>query len=300
MELVSGMVAFVRVAETRSFVAAARSLGVTASGVGKAVNRLEDELGVRLLHRTTRRVALTDDGAVFLEHCRRVLDEIASARESLVERGSVARGRLRVSIPVFLGMLVVLPSLPAFTDAHPDVLLDVSLADRRVNLVEDGIDLAVRVGPLNDSSLGRRRLGAVEVLTVAAPHVVARAKLSTLGDLAFAPCVAFRQPTTGRERPWSFRVGGREVDWSPRARLVIDSGEGMVQAAIAGLGVTQVPGHMAVRGLADGSLVEILPTMRPAPLPVHAIFLSAGKLPPRTRAFLSFLAALPGWKHPRG
>lgn len=296
MEIVQGMEAFVRAAEARSFTQAARVLGVTSSGVGKAITRLERELGVTLLHRTTRRVALTDEGAVFLEHCRRVLEEVESARASIADRAATPRGRVCVSVPHFLGNQVVVPALPAFLRAHPDVSLDLSLSDRHVNLADEGVDLAVRVGDLRDTSVVARRLGTVHLVTIAAPSLLARTPIVTLGDLPFAPCVAFRLPSTGRERSWHFQVDGRSVEWSPRAQVVLDDGDAMVEAAAAGLGATQLPDWMATDALARGAVVEVLAPLRAPPMPIHAIYLAGRKLAPRTRAFLDFLVSLPAWK----
>lgn len=295
MEIVQGMEAFVRAAETRSFTQAAKLLGVTSSGVGKAVSRLEAEVGVRLLHRTTRRVALTDEGALFLEHCRRVLEEVDRARAALADRGVVPRGRVKVSVPRFVGIELLVASLPAFAEAHPDVSLDLGFTDRRVNLVEEGVDLAVRVGPLGDASFVSRRLGEVDVVTVAAPALLARRPVASFSDLAFVPSVAFRMPTSGRERPWSYTLEGRHVEWSPRAQIVLDGGEAMVEAAAAGLGVTQVPDMIAARALAEGRVVEVLVAHRPRPLPIHALYPATRALAPRTRAFLDHLLALRGW-----
>lgn len=292
MELVSGMEAFVRAAEARSFTRAARELGVTPSGVGKAIGRLEAELGVRLLHRTTRRVALTDDGAVFLEHCRRVLDEIDEARAVIAHRSGAPRGRLRVSMPSFLALRHVLPALSTFTRDNPDVRLDVGLSDRRVNLAEEGVDVAVRIGDLVDSSLVAVRLGGMQIVTVATPALARELAIESLGDLAVSPCAAFKLPSTGRERPWVFTIDGRAVEWSPRAPIVVDGGEGMVAVAAAGVAVTQVPYGMAAEALASGALVEVLAALRPAPLPIHAVHLASRRVSPRTRAFLDFLVGL--------
>jgi DNA-binding transcriptional LysR family regulator len=288
VQSVQGMEAFVRAAELRSFAAAAKRLGLTSSGVGKAVSRLEAELGVRLLHRTTRRIGLTDEGAVFLEHCRRVLEEVERARASITKRAVSPRGRVRVSVPPFIGMHVVVPALAAFTSAYPDVSLDVSLSDRRANLAEDGIDVAIRVGEPHDASVVARRLGAIDLVAVAAPTVLARTPIEALGDLPFAPCVALRQPTTGRERSWHFRVDGRLVEWSPRAAIVLDGGDAMVAAAAGGAGVTQVPEWMARDALARGAVVEVLAQLRPPPLAVHVI------LPGRTRRRAAH-ARIPGF-----
>lgn len=295
VQIVLGMEVFVRVAELRSFARAAKALELTPSGVGKIISRLEAELGVRLFHRTTRHVGLTDEGAVFIEHCRRVLEDVEIARESLSGRDAAPRGRLRLSVPRALGRLVLVPALPGFTARHPEVSLDVSFSDRKVNLVEEGIDLAVRVGELHDSSLVARRIGGNQLVTLAAPSLLASRPIETLGDLALAPCVAFRGVTTGRERPWDFRVEGRPLVWHPRASVLFDDGEAMVAGAAAGLGVTQVPSYMADEALRAGALVEILVTSRPAPLPIQVIYPSQRNLPARTRAFVEFLVGLRDW-----
>jgi LysR family transcriptional regulator, regulator for bpeEF and oprC len=244
------------VAELRSFTDASRALGITPSGVGKSIARLETSLGARLLHRTTRRIGLTDDGAVFFEQCRRILDELESARGLMSNRGAAPRGRLRVSVPITIGKRIIVPELTRFLAEHPDVELDVSLSDRHVNLVEDGIDVAVRIGSLADSSLVARPIGRQQVVTIASAAYLAANGVASLGDLALRRCISFRLPSTGRERAWTFRLEGRPVEWRPRSFLTLDDGEALVAAARAGLGVTQVPSYMADDALASGELVE--------------------------------------------
>lgn len=295
MDQLGGVLAFVRAAESRSFAQAARVLDVTPSGVSKSIARLEAELGLRLLHRTTRQVSLTDDGAVFFEHCRRLLDDFDAARSLMSGRGAAPRGRLRASVPATLGKLFVVPRLQQFLDAHPDVTLELDLSDRQVALVDERVDVAVRIGTLADSSLVARPLWQQQVVTIAAPDLLAgAAPLATLGDLAHHRCLSFRWPTTGRERPWMFRSEGRDVQLRPRVHLTLDEGEALVVAVRGGLGVAQVPHYMAAEALGRGEVVEVLAGLRPQPTPISAVYASQRNLPARTRAFVDWLATLPG------
>lgn len=294
MEDLGSLAAFVKAAELRSFTGAARALGITPSGVGKSIARLESSLGVRLLHRTTRRIGLTNDGAVFFEQCRRILSELESARGLMSNRGAAPRGRLRISVPITLGKRIIIPGLTRFLAHHPDVELDVSLSDRRINLVEDGVDVAIRIGSLTDSSLVAKPIGQQQIVTIASASYLAAGDIASLGDLALRRCFSFRMPSTGRERAWTFRFDGRPVEWRPRSFLTLDDGEALVAAARAGLGVTQVPSYMADDALASGELVEILPHLRPRPDPIHAVFASRHNVPARVRAFIDFVTSLEG------
>ena len=294
MEDLRAIMAFVNAAELRSFTGAAKVLGMTPSGVGKSIARLEKSLGVRLLHRTTRRVGLTDEGTVFFEQCRRVLDELEAARTLMSNRSAAPRGRLRVSLPRTIGRRILVPALPRFIADHPNVELDVSLSDRRVNLVEEGIDVAVRIGTLSDASLVARPIGQQQVVTIAPTTLVSSTPIESIGDLAHHRCLSFRFPSTGRERAWTFRSEGRALELRPRAFITFDDGEGLADAVRAGLGVTQVPSYMAVDGLASGEASEVLSGFRPRPVPIHAVFASRRNIPARTRAFIDFVASLEG------
>lgn len=294
MEGLSGILSFVRAAELGSFTRASKALGVTASGVGKSITRLEAELGVRLLHRTTRRLSMTDEGAVFFEHCRRVLDDLESARTMIANRGTAPSGRLRVSLPITLGKKVVIPALPKFMAKHPHISLDIRLSDRKVNLIEDGIDAVLRVGKLSDASLVARRVGEQQLLTVASPAYLAREPIASLGDLTQRRCMTFRSPSSGRDFAWMFRIDGRTVEWQPRPFLQIDDGEALVEAVKAGLGVCQAPHVMLSEGLASGALVEVLSHLRPEPDVINVVYMSQRHLPARTRAFVDFATSLKG------
>ncbi len=290
----TGILAFVRACELRSFAQAARVLDLTASGVGKSVARLEAELGVRLMNRTTRRLSLTDDGAVFFERCRRILDELDEARGLMSQRDATVRGRLRVSVPSTLGRQVIVPALAGFCRRHPQVQLELGLSDRRVSLVEEGIDVALRIGRLDDSSLVARPLWHQQVITIASPGLVGDRMPASIADLSSLPCLSFRFPTTGRERAWRFRTAEGDVEWRPRPTMTVDDGEALVAAVAAGLGLSQVPSYMGQEALRRGDVIEVLSELRPLPDPISAVFSSQRNLPSRTRAFVDRLTTLPG------
>ncbi|MEZ4302858.1 MAG: LysR substrate-binding domain-containing protein [Polyangiaceae bacterium] len=302
MESLGAIVVFVRAAEHGSFTRAAQALGMTPSGVGKAIGRMEAELGVRLLHRTTRRVSLTDDGAAFYERCRRGLAEITTARDEVSHRSKAPRGRLRVSVPATLGRRILVPALPRFFAQCPAVSLELRLTDRRVSLVEDGVDVALRVGPLADASLVARAIGQQRLATIASPSYLGGRRVEGIAELSEYRCLTFRLPSRGRERAWVFQAGGRMVEVRPRAFLVIDDGEALVGAAAAGLGICQIPRFMAHDELSRGAVVEVLAGAQPPPEPISAVMLSQRNLPARSRAFIDFLATLPalGGPPPRG
>jgi DNA-binding transcriptional LysR family regulator len=230
---------------------------------------------------------------VFFEHCRKILSEIELAQSSMSNRKGTPRGRLRVSLPSTLGKRFVVPRLPELLKRHPELTLDLQFNDRWVNLVEDAIDVALRVGALNDSSLVARRIGQHQIISIASPSYVRGKALATLADLSLHACLTFRLPTSGRERAWHFLQAGEPVALRPRARLTLDDGEGLVEAVRAGLGVAQVPSYMAAPGIADGSLVEVLVAQRPRPDPLHAVHPGPRNAPPAVRAFVEFLARIP-------
>jgi len=170
----SDIVAFVRVVEAHSFVAAAQTLGMSPSAISKAVSRLEERLGARLLNRTTRSLSLTDLGTSFYDRCREALSQLDQAESEVTEARGIPRGKLRVDVPVSLGRLLIVPALPRFIAQHPEVTVQMSMNDRVVDLVQEGIDMALRVGELSDSSLIARRVGSFRVVTCASPEFIER------------------------------------------------------------------------------------------------------------------------------
>ena len=290
MESLSGIVAFVRTAQLASFTAAGRALGLSASAVAKSVARLEDSLGARLLHRTTRSVTLTDEGARFLEHAQRALASLEVAANLVSTSRDVLRGTLRVDLPIVLGRERIVPLVTTWMASQPYLAVEIRLSDRFTPLVEEAVDVAVRIGTIADSRLVARRLGEHRLVLVAAPSYLAqRGKPHKPADLAAHDGVAFRMPTTGRPRPWQLRQAGRAIELRPRGRLVIDEGEALVRAAEAGAGIVQVPDYMAAAGIARGSLVALLPACAPAPNPVAAVYAPARPVAPKVRAFVDLL-----------
>lgn len=286
------MLAFAETAKRGNFAMAAREIGCTPSTLAKAVARLEARLGLRLFHRTTRQVTLTDDGQRLFARCQRVLTEL----ELLQEEASGARdepsGTLRIDMPVTFGRLVMLPLLAQLVQRHPRLSIDARFSDVYVDIVKEGIDVAIRAGTLRDSSLVARTFGSQDLLLIASPGYLARAGVpTTVSELAQHTAVLFRVPSTGKDRPWHFRVRGRGVTVMPPSRVYVDGGDAIVRAAVLGMGIGQVPHYMAGESLARGELVELLPTLRPPPMPIAAVMPSARMMPSRVRALLELIEA---------
>lgn len=285
MSLFARVEPFVHVAEKRSFREAARHLGVTPAAVSKAVAALEGELGVRLLNRTSRHVALTPEGEVYLRHCREAVDRLQAGRDLVTHAAQVAQGRLKVSMSVALGRPVV-AALPRLLARYPRVQVQLSFTDVAVNLVEREVDVALRTGDLADSALVGRRLRTPRWVTVASPNYLARAgHPRDVGDLAAHACLQFARPS-GQVAAWRF-VGADEPFVAERP-LLLDDGALLVDAASAGLGVAQVFDFMVADELRRGALVEVLPDRRAAGPPMHALCLPGRRRVPKIGAFLDF------------
>jgi DNA-binding transcriptional LysR family regulator len=282
---------FVHTAEKRSFREAARQLGVTPTAVSKAVAALEAELGVRLLERTSRHVALTAEGEVYLRHCREALDRLQAGRDLVTLAAQVAEGRLAVSMSPALGPTVV-AALPRFLARFPRVTLHLGASDVPVSLVEHEVDVALRIGELDDSALVARRLRSPRWATVASPGYVARAgEPRDADDLVAHTCLQFAQPS-GLVAPWQFagRPGGFVAD----RPVVLDQGQLLVEAAVAGAGVAQVFDFMVAQRVRQGELVELLPHLATGGPPIRALCLPGRQRVPRVRAFLDFAVEVLG------
>lgn len=287
-----GLLAFAETARRASFAAAARELGLTSSAVAKSVARLEQDLGVRLFHRTTRKVALTSDGRALFARCERIVDELQALRDDAAGTRAEPSGTLRLNVPITLGKRLIVPVLAELRRRHPRIDVDVSFTDRYADLVGEGLDAVVRVGALKDSSLVSRRIGRQQLIVVAAPrYLAARGTPARTADLAGHACMAFRVPSSGRVYPWQFREGLRAVRWSPEPAVLMDDGEALVAAAAEGMGLAQVPDYMAADELARGRLVEVLAQHRPPAVPVSIVYLSARGVTPRLRALIDALSA---------
>jgi DNA-binding transcriptional LysR family regulator len=283
---------FVRVVERGTLSAAGGLLGMTPSAVSKLISRLENRLGVRLLHRTTRKLQLTPEGAAFYENGVRILGEIETA-EREAAAGAVPRGRLRVNCNVPFGQHYLLPMIPAFLAQHPEVAVDVMLTDRVVDLLEERADVAVRTGPLRDSQLIARKLWQSRRVVVAAPaYLAAHGMPKTPAELAGHNCLDFC--FTRIVEGWPFLDhDGSAVTVAPHGNSLVSDGEAMRLLALSGLGVARLSRFHIGRDIKAGTLVLVLEEFNPGDEePLHAIYVGqGGHVPARVRAFLDFLAA---------
>lgn len=250
----------VQVAEARSFTVAAGQLGISQSGLSRAIGRLESALGVRLLHRTTRNVSLTPDGRQFVAHCAPLLSGLEDAERRLGDRPSTPAGVLKLTAPSMFGRKVLVPLAGQLMAAHPQLQFELVLNDRLVDLVEEGFDAALRTGPISDVRMVARPLRPLNWVTVASPAYIARhGQPATVEALQDHACLAVRNLRSGRLVDWQFRDGqGQLREFTPPARMVFDSGDPLVEGALAGIGIVQVMDFAVADALADGRLQRVL------------------------------------------
>lgn len=281
---------FVRVVDSASFTRAADQMGRPRSSISAAIRTLEGRVGARLLNRTTRRVAPTDEGLAFYGRCRQVLAE-AEAAEAMF-RGALA-GRVRCNVPGRIGRLLVAPALPAFLNAHPQVEVELGATDRSVNLVEEAVDCVLRIGRLPDSSLVGRWIGDVELINVAAPSYLAvHGAPRTPDDLDAHETVGFAAPGTGRLEPWEWVEDGQVRTRLAPGRVAANSAEAAIACCVAGLGLLQIPAFDVAAHLARGELVEVMPAYRAEAMPAHPLVPHRRHTPERVRVFADWLADL--------
>jgi DNA-binding transcriptional LysR family regulator len=281
---------FAKVADLGSFSRAATELGMSKATVSKAINRLETRLGTAVLHRTSRRLSLTETGRGALEHARQILIEGEAAEAESTERAAEPRGMVRLAAPLSLGIQALGTAIPAFLGQYPAVSVDLRLSDRQVDLVAEGIDVALRIGVLDDSTLRARQLYAIRRLLVAAPAYVAQhgapthpRELERHPALLFTQLAApglwhFRHPLEGE---CSVRVSGR---------FLVDNGDVAVPALIAGVGLAIAPEFLVWQALRDGHLVELLPDWTTAPTALHVVTPPGTLRPARVTALIGFLS----------
>lgn len=290
MDKLSGITAFVKTAELGSFVAASRVLEISASAVGKAVVRLERQLGVRLLQRSTRRVQPTEEGLLFLERCRQILDDLEDAQAMLMQTTERPRGRLRVSAPI-VSYHFLLPLIPDFRARHPEVQLDIDFNDRIVDLIDEGIDIAIRSGSLPDSRLVSRPLQAFRLLLCASPVYLARhGTPRTVRDLARHAGVRFRFPNSGKLQEWPLPPAEADAELRVGTALVCNNMEAVLGATLRGLGIGCMPDFLVDRALASGELVSVLGERQGADGQFNAIWPSSRHLSPKVRVFVDHLS----------
>lgn len=289
MESLSGFIVFVQVAETRSFVAAGRLLGVSASAVGKRVARLEERLGVRLFHRSTRSITLTAEGTLFLERSRRVLAEIEAAELELSQTMEAPRGRLRVSLPQAGGLMS--PVLADFARAYPKVELDLDFTDRLVDVIEEGFDAVLRTGKPADSRLSARSLGDFPLILVASPDYLAqRGTPEVPSDLLGHACLHYRYPNTGKIQVWPLRPAPDAPELRLPVSMVCNDIETRLHFAVHGLGITYLPTFAVRHALADGRLRTVLDAhLVPRPDGFNVLWPSGRHMSPKLRVFIDFV-----------
>jgi DNA-binding transcriptional LysR family regulator len=292
MDRLDHLRSFLRVAELGSFTAAAEQLGLPKASVSLAVQRLETEVGVQLLHRTTRRVRLTADGAQFQQRARDLLDDMEDL-QGMFRRDTQLKGRLRVDMSSGLARQLVIPRLPGFLERHPGLEIELSGTDRRVDLVREGFDCVVRVGPLDDNTLVARPLGVMHIVNCASPaYLAARGVPRSLEDLSRHALVHYVGTLGQRSPGFEYHDGQAYRSVPMRGAITVNSGEAYSAAALAGLGIIQVPRLGARVALAAGTLVEILPECVAEPMPVTLLYAQRRHLPRRVAAFMDWLAAL--------
>lgn len=286
MDQLVALNAFVQTSETGSFVAAGRQLGLTASAIGKAVARLEEQLQVRLFHRNTRNMALTEEGRMFLERCRRIFAEMEAAREELAQTHVAPRGRLRVSLPLVAMLLT--PVLADFMVAYPQVQLNLDFSDRLVDVIEEGFDAVVRTGQPVDSRLMRRNAGRFRLRIVASPaYLAAHGTPAEPIDLASHRCLRQRSPSTGKLRPWPLGTEGNALPETMSATAI----DPLVHLAVAGHGIACLPPFAIRQELADGRLVSLLEDSVSEVDQFNVLWPASRQVTPKLRAFVDFMAA---------
>jgi DNA-binding transcriptional LysR family regulator len=287
MDRTDAIAVFIAVADQGSFAAAARRLGRSPASVTRAVADLESRLGVRLLTRTTRAVSTTEAGQRFLGGAKRVLADLDEIERAAAGQGTAPRGELRLTAPILFGRLHVLPIVTEFLDRFPEVQAALALVDRPVDLVEEGLDVAVRIGALGESSAVATRVGALRRIVVASPDYLARRGTPQRpADLTDHDVVAF-SGIAGVEH-WVFREAAGDVNVAIRPRLVVSTAEAAIDAARAGFGLTRVLSYQAAEDVARGSLLRVLPGYEGDEVPIHLVYPGGRHPPPKLRAFLDF------------
>lgn len=290
MDRLTAMELFVRVVETGSFSAVAREMDMTQPTVSKQLAGLEGRLKTRLLNRSTRQLSLTEAGSSYYEACKRILDGVREAEGNLGKLQGRLAGTLRLNTSISLGQIFVAPMAIKFQMAHPEVEIDLQLQDRFADLVEEGIDVAIRVGPLTDSSLVARRLGRTRRVAVATPEYLKKHGTPKVPqDLASHNCLLYAYLSTGNE--WIFLGPEGEIRVKVSGNFRANNGNAIGQAVLADLGIAVAPEWMVHEMLASGRIKAVLPDFAPTPMDVNAVFSSARHVSAKVRAFIEFLQA---------
>jgi len=287
MDTLEAMAMFVRVVERGSFSAVARELGTTQPTVSKQINALEKRLGGRLIARSTRQLSLTDEGLRYYKQCRDILAAVDSAEHSFQTGREAVAGPLRIASSVSFGRLHIAPRLQGFLEHYPEVTVDLLLSDQNVDLVSEGMDVAIRIGELKDSSLIARQIGLTRRLLVAAPDYLERhGTPQTAEELSLHNCILFN--LLADFDTWVFDAGQYHVQVKGNVRS--NNSEAIRQMVLSGLGISLAPSWLYRRDIALGRVVQLLPTLTPSALPIHALLPANRRQSARVRAFVDYLA----------
>jgi LysR family transcriptional regulator for bpeEF and oprC len=287
------MEVFVQVVDAGGFSRAADLMQLPKATVSTLIQQLETSLSVKLLHRTTRQVSVTADGAAYYERCLRILSDVKDAEESLSRTRLSPSGRLRVESPTGLASEILVPALPGFFERYPDIQLELGSSDRPVDLIEEGVDCAVRGGELGDSTLIARRIGIIHFVTCAAPSYLDRyGAPQHPRDLERHRCVNYFSAKTGKIYDWDFTRDGERIQVPMPGMIALNDSNAYVQAGLAGLGVIQMTDYLLLQHVREGRMVQLLPDWITDPLPVHIVYPQNRHLSAKVRVFVEWVAEL--------
>lgn len=304
MNKLQAMEVFVQVVDAGGFTRAAENMKLPKATVSTLIQALETTLAVKLLHRTTRQVSVTADGAAYYERCLQILSDVREAEESLSRTRLSPSGRLRVDAPTGLAADILVPALPDFFARYPDIEMELGCSDRPVDLIEEGVDCAVRGGVLGNSSLIARRVGILHFITCAAPAYLERyGRPAHPHDLRQHRCVNYFSARTGKVYDWDFSRDGERIQLPLRGHLAVNDSTAYVSAGLAGLGVMQMTDFMVAPMIEDGQLEVLLPEWTSDPLPIHVVYPQNRHLSAKVRVFVEWVAELlsnhPGMRLPK-
>ncbi|GAB5379086.1 MAG: LysR family transcriptional regulator [Aliiglaciecola sp.] len=290
IEQLNDLAVFVAVAEKNGFSAASKDLGITTAGVSKSVKRLEDRLGVRLFTRTTRKILLTNEGKVFYKSSKQIVEAAIEAENEIVDQSHGVTGRLRIHMPVLYGQQYIVPILAKFNLLYPAIDIDMRVSDERINLLESGADLAIRIGEQQDSSLRARKITDTRFVSCASPdYLQNNGSPTNLEQLAGHKCIAYILRTTGAIYPWTFRNKGQSVEFNPPYGLFVDEGGANKILGLQGCGIIHDLSLNLKTELDSGALIEVLSELSAQGPPIYLVYPDGHYLPKRTRLIIDFL-----------
>jgi LysR family transcriptional regulator for bpeEF and oprC len=293
MNKLQAMEVFVEVVNAGGFTRASEHLQLPKATVTTLIQSLEKELAVKLLHRTTRQISVTADGAAYYERCLRILSDVREAEESLSRNRATPSGRLRVDVSTGMASSVLIPALPDFFERYPDIVLELGCSDRPVDLIEEGVDCAVRGGNLADSNLIARRIAVLNFATCASVAYLAKfGRPAHPNDLERHMCINYFSSKTGKLYDWDFTRNGERIQVAMRGKIAVNDSNAYVSAGLAGLGILQMTDFQMAPYLADGRFELLLEDWSTDPLPVHVVYPQNRHLSAKVRVFVEWISEL--------